>query len=173
MQDPKIWELLSKHLAGEESKEDTELFLNWLNESEDNKAYFYKVKELWEQSGSVHKAAFTGQTPSAFRQKITFSTIKDFILKQAMGNLVGFIVGMWVVSTFSHTVLEKKSFKNLFGLAGRKRIVVNEIPEWLQDTLAILIGFIVLELINYFFQTKKHLLLWTYIRRAVKNNFQR
>ena len=91
--------------------------------------------------------------------------MKDFILKQALGNLVGFIVGMWVTASFSHYVLEKRGIHNLFGLTGRKKVAVNEIPEWLQSGIAILVGFIALELINHFFQTKKHLILWDYIKK--------
>jgi hypothetical protein len=60
--------------------------------------------------------------------------------------------------------------KNLFGLGGRKKVVVNEIPEWLQNGIAILVGFIVLELINHFFQSKKYLVIWEFIRRKVYPN---
>ena len=55
---------------------------------------------------------------------------------------------------FTHSMLEKRGIKNLCGLAGRKKISVNEIPEWLQNGIAILVGFITLELINHFFKPK-------------------
>ena len=93
--------------------------------------------------------------------------IKEFILKQALGNLIGFIVGMWVTALFSHRVLERKGFHNLFGLAGRRKVVVNEIPEWLQNGIAIIVGFIVLELINHFFQTKQHIAAWRCFKRLL------
>jgi len=75
---------------------------------------------------------------------------------------------MWVTTTFSHNVLERKNIKNLFGIMSRKNVVVDDIPHWMQVGISILVGFIVLELINYFFQTKQYLLLWKYIRRTEK-----
>lgn len=154
--------MLSRHLTGEESPEEKEVFLQWFNQSKENKEHFYKAKALWENTETLN-------TPLTFREKFTKQKIKDFILNQAVGNLVGFIVGMWVTTTFSHYVLEKRGLKNLFGLAGRKKVVVNEIPEWLQGTISILVGFIALELINHFFQTKKHLILLDYIKKIYRN----
>jgi hypothetical protein len=80
---------------------------------------------------------------------------------------------MWVTALFSHYVLEKRGIKNLFGLVRRNKVVVNEIPHWLQSGIAILVGFIALELINHFFQTKKHLLVWGYIKRVYISTFFR
>ena len=165
MQDPKIWHLLSAHLAENESIEEKELFLKWFNQSEKNKEYFSKVKSLWDHSVSRKKEPFKNRVLLAVREKFTFHRIKNFILQKALGNLVGFVVGMWVTAMFSHYVLEKRGIKNLFGLAGRKKIAVNEIPEWLQGGIAILVGFIALELINHFFQTKKHVIIWEYFKR--------
>jgi hypothetical protein len=76
------------------------------------------------------------------------------------------MTGMWVTAMFSHYVLEKRGINNLFGLAGRKKVAVDEIPEWLQSGIAILVGFITLELINHFFQAKKYLIVWGYIKRS-------
>jgi len=72
-------------------------------------------------------------------------------------------VGLWVSNTFTHYVKEKRSVKNLFGVLGRKEKVVNDIPEWAQFCMSVILGFIALELINYFFQSKSHLKIWNYI----------
>jgi hypothetical protein len=168
MQDPKIWNLLSTHLAGDESKEDKELFLKWFNQSEKNKAYFYQMKGVWDHSELIDDEFFKIKASWAFREKFSFTRIKKFILQQALGNLVGFTVGMWVTTTFSHNVLERKNIRNLFGIVKRKSILVDDIPHWMQVGMSILVGFIVLELINYFFQTKQYLHLWNFIRRTVK-----
>ena len=168
MQDPKIWKLLSSHLAEDESKEDQELFLKWYNQSDENKAFYNQVKGIWNHSGIIDEEFLKIKASWTFRQKFSFSRIKKFILQQALGNLVGFTVGMWVTTTFSHSVLERKSIKNLFGIVKRKNVIVDEIPHWMQVGLSILVGFIVLELINYFFQTRQYMVLWNYIRRKVK-----
>ena len=168
MQDPKIWSLISRHLAEDESEEDKEVFSNWFNESEKNKEFFYQVKGIWDHSEIVDEEFLKLKASWTLREKFSFTRIKSFIFRQALGNLVGFTVGMWVTTTFSHSVLERKNVKNLFGIVKRKNVVVDEIPHWMQVGLSILVGFIVLELINYFFQTKQYLHLWKYIRRTVK-----
>ena len=164
MQEAKIWKMLLNHLSNEDSCQEKELFSKWLLENENNKILFNKVKAVWDNENELEKSTKIELTPT-FLGRFTKQKIKDFILDQAIGNLIGFMVGMWVTAMFSHYVLEKRGIKNLFGLAGRKKIAVNEIPEWLQNSIAILVGFIALELINHFFQTKKHLILWDYIKK--------
>ena len=168
MHDPKIWNLLSRHLAENESNEDNEMFLIWFNKSTQNKAYFYKVKGVWDNAETINEESFKHKATLAFREKFSFPRIKNFIVQQSLGNLVGFIVGMWVSTTFTHHILERRSIHNLFGILRRKKVLVNDIPHWLQTTISILIGFLVLELINYFFQNKLYLLVWKYIKRTIK-----
>lgn len=169
MQDPEIWNLISRHLANDESKEDKEMFLEWFNESEKNKEFFLQVKRVWDHSEIKDEEFLKMKASWALREKFSFTRIKNFIFRQALGNLVGFTVGMWVTTTFSHSVLERKNIRNLFGIVKRKSVVVDDIPHWMQVGLSILVGFIVLELINYFFQTKQYLVLWNYIRRTAKH----
>lgn len=168
MQDLQVWNLISKHLADDESKSDKEMFSKWFNQSEQNKAYFYKVQGVWNHSEIIDDEILKIKATWALREKFSFPRIKNFILKQALGNLVGFTVGMWVTTSFTHTVLERKNIKNLFGIVKRKNVLVDEIPHWLQVGISILVGFIVLELINYFFQTKQYLVLWKYIKKQQK-----
>lgn len=165
MKNPEIIIMLSKHIAGQESKEENEKFTSWLNENETNKTLFCKIKNALEDADSAEDV-----TKLTFSERFTKQKIKDFIYKQAIGNLVGFIVGMWVTTMFSHYVLERRGLQNLFGLAGRKKVAVHLIPEWIQGVIAILIGFIALELINHFFQTKKHLIAWNYIKKKIAKN---
>ncbi|MEO6884498.1 MAG: hypothetical protein ABI199_10815 [Bacteroidia bacterium] len=166
MQEQKIWRMLLKHLSGGGSDEEKEIFSEWLNKDEKNYVFFYKVKQLWDDENSIEQS-IKQNTSLTFFGRFTKQKIKAFILTQTLGNLIGFIVGMWVTAMFSHRVLEKRGLGNLFGLMGRKKITVNEIPEWLQSGIAILVGFITLELINHFFQTKKYLIIWGYIRRLL------
>ncbi len=168
MQEPKTWKMLLTHLGGEDSFEEKELFSKWLNENENNKAFYNKVKTLWDDENNTDES-FKDPATTTFFGRFTKQKIKNFIIDQAIGNLIGFIVGMWVTAMFSHYVLEKRGVKNLFGLTGRKKIAVNEIPEWLQGGIAILVGFIALELINHFFQTKKYVIVWEYFKRSYTN----
>jgi hypothetical protein len=165
MQKQKTWKMLVKHLSGEESDAEKELFLKWLDLNEKNKILFYNVKKMWDDEYNLNESSNQNITPTFFG-RFTKQKIKNFILNQAVGNLIGFMIGMWVTASFSHYVLEKRGIKNLFGLAGRKKITVNEIPEWLQNGIAILVGFIALELINHFFQTKKYLIIWGFIKNS-------
>ncbi len=163
MQEQKIWNMLIKYLGEADSNAEKEIFSKWLEQSENNKTLFYKVKALWNDENNSNASLKPTAIPTFFG-RFTKEKIKDFIFKQAIGHLIGFMVGMWVTAMFSHHVLERRGLKNLFGLTGRKKVTVNEIPEWLQSGIAILVGFIALELINHFFQTKKHLIVWEYIK---------
>src|SRR5687767_5137781 len=100
------------------------------------------------------------------RLKNLFSKKKfmKFMMNDFLGNFVGFIVGMWTASWFSYEVYEKKGLNNLFGLAKRKKIVVNTTPEWVQWIISAIIGFIVLELIRYFFEKKMYLTIWNFVQ---------
>lgn len=161
MKEPKTWEMLIKHFAGEDSEEEKDKLSNWLAQSESNKTLYNHVKALWDgQRISV------SEIPSSFFGRFTLQKMKDFIVKQAIGNLVGFVIGMWVTTMFSHYTLERRGLKNLFGLAGRKKVAVNDIPEWEQNVIAVLMGFITLELINHFFQTQKHIMIWRFLKRT-------
>jgi len=165
MQDPKLWISITNHLSGMETKEEAYEFSKWLNARDENKELFNLVKDIWERpvDDSVH-------TP--FLKKFTKEKIKSFIIDEALGNFVGFIVGLSVTHLFSHYVMERRGLKNLFGLAGRKKIAVSYVPEWVQWTLSVVVGFIALEFINHLIQTKQHLIAWNYIKKYVKDRKQ-
>ncbi|MBL7911985.1 MAG: hypothetical protein JNJ41_13085 [Bacteroidia bacterium] len=165
MQEQKTWNMLIKHLSQEDSNAEKELFSKWIEKDEKNKVLFDKVKALWNDENNSGGSLNPTAAPTFFG-RFTKEKMKGFLFNQTIGNLVGFVIGMWVTTMFSHHVLERRGLKNLFGLTGRKKVAVNEIPEWLQSGIAILVGFITLELINHFFQTKKHLIVWDYIKRS-------
>lgn len=86
--------------------------------------------------------------------------ITSLILGELVGRFAGFAVAIWTTKFFSKTVYEKKGINNLFGVLGRKKMVVNTTPEWLQWLLAAVVGFIVLELINYILKEKLYVKLY-------------
>jgi hypothetical protein len=165
MQDFKVWEMLSMHLMGKETEKEKVHFSNWLNQSEENKKLFHQVKAVWDGETGL-EAPVIEVVSLSFLGRFTLQKMKTIIFKQALGRFTAFAIGMWVTTLFSHHVLERRSLTNLFGLAGRKQVVVNSIPEWLQRGIAILIGFLVLEYINHLFEKKKHLILWTYLHKT-------
>ncbi len=160
MQDPKNLILISKHFSGNETSDEKQELIDWLNLSKDNVALFEEVKKTWQ---------FKKEESLPFYKKITKEKVTDILVQHGLGNLVGFAVGLWVTNSFTHYVVEKRNIKNLFGIAGRKKVIVNETPEWVQYCLSFILGFIALELINYFFQTKKHELVWNFIVKKIKN----
>ena len=102
-----------------------------------------------------------------FKEIFTGKKVANFIINELLGKFIGFIVGMWASKFFSHQVYEKKGLNNLFGLAKRKKITVNDTPEWLQWIIAAVVGFIVLELISYFFEQKLYLSAWNFIKKKL------
>jgi len=161
MQDSQAFILAVKNLSGEQNPEEQGAFLKWRKESESNDELYFKVKVLWDQRNN--KA-------TSFLGKFTPKKIKGFIVNQAIGNFIGFAIGLSVTNHFSHYVVERKRLSNLFGLAGRKQVEVNDVPEWLQWALPVVIGFIALEFVNYFFETKKHQKIGRYFKGLVKRS---
>jgi hypothetical protein len=64
----------------------------------------------------------------------------------------------------------EEAFKTCLVLAGRKKVVVNDMPEWFQYGVSVLLGFFVLEVINHFFESKKHILIWNFIKDKIHKN---
>ncbi len=107
------------------------------------------------------------------KEIFTRKKVTEFLINEAIGRFVGFIVGMWSTSLFSKVVYEKKGLNNLFGLAKRKKIVVNTTPEWLQLLISVLVGFIVLELINYCFKNKLYVPVWEFLKKTWNSIFNK
>lgn len=177
MKDYEIWQMVTKHLAKDETEQEKEIFFIWLHENTSNQQYFNRIKKVWD-TDSAEEEGVTAPPELSFREKFTLPNIIDFITKQALGNIIGLSVGVWVSSTFTHKVVERKSLHNLFGLAHRKTTIVNEIPQWQQTIISIMVGYVALELVHYFFQSKKVLLVWTQLRKlflaySTSNRFNR
>ncbi|MES2779121.1 MAG: hypothetical protein V4651_04400 [Bacteroidota bacterium] len=171
MKDYEIWQMLSKHLAKDETEQEKEIFFIWLHENASNQHYFEKVKKVWE-ADSAAEDGITALPVLSFREKFTIPNIIDFITKQALGNIIGLSVGVSVSTTFTHTVRERKSLHNLFGLAHRKTTVVNEIPHWLQTVISIAVGYIALEIVHYFLQSKQVMAFWKLLRKKIQVSFK-
>ena len=161
MNDPKILVLISKHIEGKENAEEKTEFENWLSEDKNNQLIFSKIKNTW---------LGIEELPTPFFKKFNRKYMTNVVIQKTLGNLVGFAVGVLITNSFTHYVTERRSVKNLFGLAGRKKVQVNDTPEWVQYGLSILLGFIVLEVINHFFESKKHIWIWNFIKGKIQKN---
>jgi len=161
MNDPKILVLISKHISNEETIEEKNEFNNWLNQSKENAIVFGKIKNAWLD---------LEEKPTPFFKRFTRTYITKVVIQKTIGNLVGFAIALLVSNSFTHYVTERRSIKNLFGLAGRKKVVVNDMPEWFQYGVSLLLGFLVLEVINHFFESKKHIMIWNFIKDKIHKN---
>lgn len=155
MNDPKILVLISRHIEEKQTDQEKQEFLNWLNTDKNNTLLYEKIRNIW--MGIEEK-------PTPFFKRFNRAYLTKVVVSKTLGNLVGFAVGMLVTNSFTHYVTERRSIKNLFGLAGRKKVVVNDVPEWAQYLMSVILGFMVLELINYFFETKTHIKLYNYLK---------
>lgn len=156
MQDPQAYIDVVKNLSGEQTSEEKIAFLKWRNENDKNNEFYNQVKVIWEQPENNN---------TSFWAKFTKKKIKGFLMNQAIGNFIGFVIGLSVARYFSHYEAERRSVKNLFGLAGRKKEIVNDVPEWLQWSLSVLVGYIALELVNHLIETKKHKIIYRYFTK--------
>ena len=59
----------------------------------------------------------------------------------------------------TYQVVERRALKNLFGILLRHTVVVHRLPEWLEWTLSILLGYLVMELVRYIIQNNRYLRL--------------
>ena len=163
MQNTQTWTAIARHLAAEETPAEAEQFQIWLLENRRHEALFKSLKHTWEHIQPEGKR-------EAFYQKFSRGKIGDFVMNQALGNLIGFIVGLSVTHLFSHHVMERRSMHNLFGIAGRKEVLVNDMPGWTQWSISVIVGFIALEFVNHLVQNQRHLLLWDYLRSFRKSS---
>ncbi|MES2727525.1 MAG: hypothetical protein V4643_10520 [Bacteroidota bacterium] len=166
MKDYEIWLMITRHLAKDETEQEKEVFFIWLNQNTNNQLYFNSVKKVWDAE-TVEETGTTKPPQLTFMEQLTLPNIIDFITKQALGNIIGIAVGLWVSKTFTHSVLEHRNLNNLFGLAHRKTTIVNEIPHWLQTTISILVGYIALEIVHYFLKSKQFIALWNMMQKKL------
>ena len=91
----------------------------------------------------------------------TFSRqkLQQLCVNTALSNFVGYVAGSLVMVLTTYHSVERRAFKNLFGILPRKEVVVHRLPEWLEWTLAVLLGFLVMELVRHIIRSNKFLRL--------------
>jgi len=91
----------------------------------------------------------------------TFSRQKlhQLCVNTALGNFVGFVAGSLVMVLTTYQAVERRALKNLFGILPRETVVVHRLPEWLEWTLSVLVGYLVMELVRHVINSNKYLRL--------------
>jgi hypothetical protein len=100
------------------------------------------------------------------RNSLSPQKLQQLYVKSAISNFVGYAVGSLVTLLTTYQVVERRALKNLFGLLPRHTVVVHRLPEWLEWTLSILLGYLVMELVRYLINSNKYLLLFGGATRA-------
>lgn len=90
------------------------------------------------------------------KETFTRQKFQGLFVNTALGNFAGYIAGSLVTLAWTHPALERRRVSNLFGLLPRKKIVVHVLPHWLEWLLAVVIGFLVMEIVRYWFNRKRY-----------------
>lgn len=87
----------------------------------------------------------------------SFRKLQQLCLNTALGNFVGYAAGSLVTLLTTYHTVERRAFRNLFGILPRHTIVVHRLPQWLEWSLSILLGYLVMELVRYLFRIYRQL----------------
>jgi hypothetical protein len=96
----------------------------------------------------------------------SFHKLRQLCVNTALGNFVGYAAGSLVTLLTTYHTVERKGLRNLFGILPRHTIVVHRLPQWLEWTLAILLGYLVMEFVRYVFRSYRQTPQPDYATRA-------
>lgn len=82
--------------------------------------------------------------------------LQKLFVSTALGNFAGYVAGSVVTVLSTYRSVERRAFRNLFGILPRKQVVVHLLPEWLEWVLALLVGFLVMEFVRYVINNEKY-----------------
>jgi len=92
------------------------------------------------------------------RNTLSGQKLRQLCVNTAFGNFVGYVAGSLVMVLTTYRSVERRALKNLFGILPRHEVVVHRLPEWLEWTLAVFLGYLVMELVRYVIRSNRHLL---------------
>ena len=101
------------------------------------------------------------------RNALSRQKLQQLCVKTALGNFVAYIAGSLVMVLTTYHSVERRALKNLFGVLPRHNVVVHRLPEWLEWTLSILLGYLVMEFVRHIIQSNKYLRLIDGPARAI------
>lgn len=83
------------------------------------------------------------------RNTFSLRKLRELCVNTTLSNFIGYLAGSLVMVLTTYESVERRALKNLFGILPRKTVVVHRLPEWLEWTLAVLLGYIVMELVRH------------------------
>jgi hypothetical protein len=89
---------------------------------------------------------------------------QGLFINTALGNFAGYVAGSLVTLVSTRPAVERRAISNLFGVLPRKKIVVHVLPQWLEWLLALIVGFLVMEVVRYWFNHRKYAALLSALR---------
>ena len=93
------------------------------------------------------------------RNTLSRHKLHQLCVNTALGNFVGFVAGSLVMMLTTYEAVERRALKNLFGILPRETVVVHRLPEWLEWTLSVFVGYLVMELVRHIINGNKYLRL--------------
>lgn len=93
------------------------------------------------------------------RSTLSRQKLQQLCVNTALSNFVGYVAGSLVMVLTTYQSVERRALKNLFGILPRQTVVVHRLPEWLEWTLAVLLGYLVMESVRYIIKSNKYLRL--------------
>lgn len=93
------------------------------------------------------------------RTTLSFRKLRQLCVNTALSNFVGYVAGSLVVLLTTYESVERRALNNLFGILPRKTVVVHRLPEWLEWTFAVLLGYLVMEIVRHVIKSNKYLRL--------------
>ena len=93
------------------------------------------------------------------RNTFSLRKLRQLCVNTALSNFVGYVAGSLVVLLTTYESVERRALNNLFGILPRKTVVVHRFPEWLEWTLAVLLGYLVMEIVRHTIKNNKYLRL--------------
>lgn len=91
-----------------------------------------------------------------FKSTLNREKLHGLFINTAMGNFAAYSAGSLITLMTTYRSVERRAVRNLFGILPRKTVVVHVLPEWLEWTLGLIVGFLVMEFVRYSFNHKKY-----------------
>jgi hypothetical protein len=86
-------------------------------------------------------------------KKNTRKTIFSYLSEQFIGRFTGFVIGLWATRIVSH-FFTTRSIHNLWGLTAKKTVVTKQTFGNLEWIAAVVIGYVVFEVVFRIIKTK-------------------
>jgi len=94
-----------------------------------------------------------------FRNALSLAKLRQLCVNTTLSNFVAYLAGSLVMLLTTYESVERRALRNLFGVLPRKTVIVHLLPEWLEWMLAVLVGYLVMELVRHIIRTSKYLRL--------------